>query len=868
MALPFWLRPLQSAVQRNRASRARWSRRKARGRTRLSLELLEDRTLLNAYVVTTTADSGAGSLRDAITKINADTSHALYASPSNPNVDEIDFNITAVSDILGGGTGFNATTGVATITPVSALPAITNSVIINGYTQPGAQPNTLLGVSPLGSTDSTHNPSKYGDNAVLKIELAGENAGAGATGLMVDGNNDTVQGLVVNRFDLVGIEVGGNSTVQGNFIGTDVTGEVALGNHGAGVLLSGGGTLGGSTPASRNIVSGTTGSPAVNNGNPNVYGGNGVASGPGNLIEGNFIGTDATGTKPLGNVRDGVFVYAQGGSHVTISNNVIDASGAYGINDGDQYNSGDLIQGNFIGTDVTGTKLANPGPDGIMGTADDLPLGNAEGLFIQGVNDTIGGTTQGTGNLISGNDGGIDLRQSGTLVQGNFIGTDVTGTYALGNATGIGFADSGSNNTIGGTAAGAGNLISGNGTGVFINGQSGNVFQGNLLGTDLHGQRGTLPGWAVSHNPSGGLRPPVPVVGLGNQGGISVATGSTNNTIGGTAAGAGNVIDYSVGPGLTLNGSDNQVLANSILSNGNDGIQIGGSGNTITGNTISSNGTNTAHAYAGVELVAGDNNVISSNTISGNNNRGVYVGGSTGGSGNKIISNSISSNLDMGILLDSTAVGTVVQGNSVVRNAGIGVRMTGAVNSLIGGPALRDGNVIAYNGGDGVNITRGNGNTILHDAIFSNQGDGVLVQSGTGNVISQNAIFSNRLLGIELYFANNANNDQSAPVLTSAVSSGSGTTITGTLQSTPNRTFTVELFTNPVSSASQAQGAIYLGSVTVTTDASGKASFSKTFAFRVPAGQFITATATENASTDDPDSDTSQFSNAVAVTSH
>src|SRR5437868_14911437 len=113
------LRPFQSRWKVPPQGHARSKERGKRPRRlRLDLERLEDRTVLSApYVVNTTADSGPGSLRDAINQINADTSHALYASPSNPSVNEIDFNITAASDAAGGGTGYNATTGIATITP-------------------------------------------------------------------------------------------------------------------------------------------------------------------------------------------------------------------------------------------------------------------------------------------------------------------------------------------------------------------------------------------------------------------------------------------------------------------------------------------------------------------------------------------------------------------------------------------------------------------------------------------------------------------------------------------------------------------------------------------------------------------------------
>jgi hypothetical protein len=149
------------------------------------LETLEDRTVPSAYKVITTADvltgnPRQGSLRDAITfinnDVNSDGSSKLSYTGSDPTRDEIDFAITADSNATGypagQATGYDAATGVATITPHSALPAITNAVFIDGYTQGynpdgtptplAAKPNSLLGPSALGSTDSTLHPEKYG----------------------------------------------------------------------------------------------------------------------------------------------------------------------------------------------------------------------------------------------------------------------------------------------------------------------------------------------------------------------------------------------------------------------------------------------------------------------------------------------------------------------------------------------------------------------------------------------------------------------------------------------------------------------------------------------------------------------------------
>src|SRR5262249_21649563 len=139
--------------------------------------------------------------------------------------------------------------------------------------------------------------------------------------------------------------------------------------------------------------------------------------------------------------------------------------------------SGGVIQGNLIGTDVTGTAA----------------LGNSTGIEIAGSGISgylVGGTAPGSRNVVSGNPASGILILNGpsaTLVQGNYIGTNASGTTAVGNGIGV-LVQNASNNTVGGTADGAGNLISGNLSAlVLTNGANGNRVQGNLIGTDATG---------------------------------------------------------------------------------------------------------------------------------------------------------------------------------------------------------------------------------------------------------------------------------------------------------------------------------------------------------------------------------------------
>ncbi len=224
------------------------------------------------------------------------------------------------------------------------------------------------------------------------------------------------------------------------------------------------------------------------------------------------------------------------------------------------------IVGNYIG------HLTDTGSDAGAGEANSL-----NGLRILGANNTIGGTTAGLGNVLSGNnDCGITITgasATGNVVQGNLIGTNAAGTVAIANSVdGILIDANASNNTIGGTTAGARNIISGNvDDGIELDGgASGNFIRGNFIGTDI---TGTLD--------------------LGNQSdGVLLNAATFNNQIGGTAADAGNTIAANGGIGVDVisgAGTGNSLLGNSIHCNGGLGIDL--DGDSVTANDASDTDT-------------------------------------------------------------------------------------------------------------------------------------------------------------------------------------------------------------------------------------------------------------------------------------
>src|SRR5262249_41399585 len=169
--------------------------------------------------------------------------------------------------------------------PSSELPTISEAVTIDGYTQPGSSQNTRA----------------VGNDAVLLIELAGTSAGLLATGLNVAANDCVLRGLVINRFSGSGININGdNNLVEGNFVGTGPNGTLDLGNGYRGISITAGdnNTVGGTLPSSRNLVSGNGSAGVV------IF----CCDDTGNVIQGNYIGTNAAGTVALPNDEDGIYI--------------------------------------------------------------------------------------------------------------------------------------------------------------------------------------------------------------------------------------------------------------------------------------------------------------------------------------------------------------------------------------------------------------------------------------------------------------------------------------------------------------------------------------------------------------------------------
>jgi CSLREA domain-containing protein len=299
---------------------------------------------------------------------------------------------------------------------------------------------TALTIDGYSQPGSSPNTLAVGENAVLTIELDGSLLSGVANGLTIQAGGCTIKGLVINRFTNPAIlldafpSAGGNK-VRGNFLGTDPAGAIAMGNAGIGLWVrSPNNTIGGPNPADRNVITATR---------------------------------ESSITAPPDPYATNVSIEGSAGSP----------------------SAGNVIQGNYIGTDASGTAVLSS-PNGAAGIV--VTTANSGNV-------TIGGPAAGAGNVISGNAFfGLEILSTtctfpttGVVVEGNFIGTDVHGA-PLGNGYGgIHIGCNASNNTIGGTAPGAGNVIANNGAA---------LFNGAGVVVDILGRTGTGSGAAGTGN--------------------------------------------------------------------------------------------------------------------------------------------------------------------------------------------------------------------------------------------------------------------------------------------------------------------------------------------------------------------------------
>lgn len=417
---------------------------------------------------------------------------AIREANATPGPDEIRFDLA----------------GSTVIAPLSALPGLADPVVLDGTTQPGWAPG-----APLVTLDG----SGAGTAVGLRLQ-------AGSSG-------STVRGLVLRNHDGSGLSIASDdSLVEGCWI---------VDNAVEGIAVTGSGNrIGGPSVEARNVVSGN-GSDGIQ-----VFG-----TGGGNVIQGSFIGTDAAGTAPWPNVQNGILVLNANnriGGTATGAGNVISGNGNAGVQIREPSATANVVEGNLIGLDATGTA----------------PLGNAiHGVMISGApGNRVGGVELGARNVLSAN-GSIGVfvvgtAATGNAIEGNFVGTDRDGDGSgatapgtpgpFGNGGGVQINAPG--NRVGGSDPRAGNVIVASGFyGVSLNGFGETLVEGNRIGAGV-----------------GGLS----AAGNGDDG-VQMVNGTSGNTL------RDNQIAYNLDHGIVLgSGTGNRFLSGSIHDNGGLGIEL------------------------------------------------------------------------------------------------------------------------------------------------------------------------------------------------------------------------------------------------------------------------------------------------------
>jgi len=399
---------------------------------------------------------------------------------------------------------------------------------------------------------------------------------------------------------------------------------------------------------------------------------------------------------------------------------------------------------------------------------------------------------------------GIVIQSNGNFIVGNFIGVDPTGTARAPNGT---FPNSGdgirilnaSNNQIGSTNAGDRNVVSGNAlVGIHIVGTLATPATGNII-------QGNFVGVATDGVSSVGNRTePAPAPGSAegnNLFGIEISGGNLN-TIGGTAAGARNVVGFNADGVEIDNGAQQNIIQGNFAGVGADGV-------TPTKNLLHGIALRSSNGFGAPLGPAQPNEPgVSFNLI----------GGTTAGAGNLVEFNGTAGIAVFGNPVSASGqpnIGNTIEGNSIFKNGRDYQIASSAPTPLLG-----------------IDLT--------NNFLFPRD-DGLTPNDSQGHGA-----------------ANDPNNLQNFPVLTSAMSQGGMTIIAGSLQSAANTTFRIEFFASDVDPLGlPAEGQQFLGFVNVSTDPSGNASFNVTLSVAVSNGRLVTATAT------DPFGNTSEFSAAV-----
>ncbi len=758
----------------------------------------------NGLVVTNTNDAGPGSLRGAIgvSNLHPGLDTITFAIPAAPLEIDLKSGLSVLDPVV-----IDATTQGARVVisgknfTNASNPGDLLTLTSGTFNSPFFPPVTGLDSSGSTAEGLAFVADAFGAGVRITTDnntLVNDDFGTPdlatkqplAYGVLIDGSSGTASNNHIGGGDLTDakkynvfvaitndavlmqtdgghITQGTGNAVSGNFIGALPTGAATGFGNGIGVVVlnAGGNTVGGATAKAGNVLSGNTGD-----------GVQAVASG-GATIENNLIGLAPDGVTALGNTGDGVEMKFS--THIIVSNNLI----AYNANGVSSTGSG--------GNQITGGTIHNNNLDGVLLSDGGnivssvvITDNNGNGIAVNNsANNTITGDTVTLNNL----DGVIITGASatGNLLTGNFIGTDATGTNGLANQNvGVRIVQA-SGNTLGGATAADRNVISGNfSDGVFLSNDPGaNTIQGNYIGVAPNGttSNGNLgDGVELLNSPSQVIT--ANLIAYNDYGVYSVGSGSSQIT-GGTIlhnvadgvylADDGNTVSGVLitdnggsgvgGYGVNINGgANNTITGDTITLNGGGGVLIAGvtaTGNTVSGSNIGTDNIGAAglgNTGDGVYLNGAPSNTVSGNVISGNTGNGVEVNGG----GSEVINSNLigvkpGTSINFALpLTDSTAnnlpntgSGVYIHGNSSKNIIGADTAADSTPADLATDPT---GNVIYYTAAFGVNITDGNQNQILSNAIYGT-GQGIFLGAQANILAATTQIAAPTLVAVPVF---------------------------------------------------------------------------------------------------------------------